>query len=95
MMANFFICVFDLPHMSRVNLEPDELHVIYLGTLQYLLGPILFLLVFRVLRGTPTGNMTRVWNAISEAYAGEGTQYNNLTLNSFTEPKTPFLVYPS
>ena len=50
----------ELPYLSNMNIEPDELHVLHLGTSQYFLGSVLYLLVFTILDGTPAANMDTV-----------------------------------
>jgi len=45
--------LFQACHMSNANLEPDELHVLHIGTTSYLLGSILWLLVYRRMRQSP------------------------------------------
>eukprot|EP00959_Pyramimonas_sp_CCMP1952_P330380 6917741-Pyramimonas_sp.AAC.1 len=50
--------------LSVLNLEADELHVLWLGVATYFLGSALWLLVFRVLSGSHADNMFDVWSAI-------------------------------
>ena len=45
--------LFDFLYLSQLNLEPDELHVMHLGTSQYMLGAVLYLLCFKVVLGSP------------------------------------------
>eukprot|EP00969_Alexandrium_andersonii_P351128 15434734-Alexandrium_andersonii.AAC.1 len=61
-----------------MNLEPDELRIIHLGTLQYFLGSVLSALVFNILRGSPRANMEKVWRCIVDEYKdiGATTQYS-------------------
>ena len=79
-----------------VNIEPDELHVVHLGSSMYLLGSILHVLCFKLLPGSPTDNMETVWGQISAYYSQHGvpTQYTSLTLNSFCDAKASHRSYP-
>ena len=63
-----FHFVFELPYLSCHNLEPDELHVMHLGTTMYMLGAVLYLLCFNVLDGTPEDNMHAIWTDINQFY---------------------------
>ena len=61
--------LFQLGFMSCLNVEPDELHIMHLGTSMYLLGSVLWLLCYQVLQaGSPKANMDRVWATISNYY---------------------------
>ena len=84
------------PFLSQHNLEPDELHVLYLGTLPILLGSVLWLLCYRCLLGSPEDNLLRVWSIISKYYRENqvSTQFSGLTLNSFTNAEKPHADYP-
>ena len=55
--------------LSAVNIEPDEMHILYLGICQYHLGSILWLLVFRLMPSTAENNMRALWSGIMLEYA--------------------------
>lgn len=82
--------------LSHMNRAWDELHVMYLGVNQTLLGTVLWILVYKCLDGTPSDNLAIVWSLIKDAYTAEGysTQFTALTLNSFTDPRSPSADYP-
>lgn len=88
--------LFELGYLSCLNVEPDELHIIYLGTAAYLAGSILKLLAYTVLPGTPVENMKEVWGMIVEYYKTRQTQcqFTNLGLSSFCEVSRPHQHYP-
>ena len=52
--------------LSVWHVEPDELHVMYLGTVMYVWGSVLWLLCFVILPDTPQKNMETVWAGIRE-----------------------------
>ena len=62
------VCVFELEHIAHLNIEPDELHIIHLGTSMYMLGSILSMLLFQMLDGSPQTNLEQVWNEIVDDY---------------------------
>jgi len=88
--------VFMVLGIGHYSIEPDELHVIYLGTLQYLLGSVLYLLVYKILGHGADKNLAAVWSAIQKDYAKHkvSCQIGNLTLSSFVDPKSPHMTYP-
>ena len=88
--------LFELPGLSILNVEADELHCVHLGTTSYILGSCLFLLCFKILPGTRKENLRRVWTAITEEYLASKieTQYSNLTLGSFCDVDAPERSYP-
>ncbi len=49
--------IFQRSYLTQHNIEPDDLHVVHLGTSMYLLGSILWLLAFRMLPQTPFQNI--------------------------------------
>jgi hypothetical protein len=61
--------IFALGFLTLFNIEPDELHVIYLGIGQYFLGSIIALLVFVILPDGHVKNMDRIWEHILEVYS--------------------------
>ena len=84
------------PYLSNANVEPDELHVVFLGTSMHLLGSVLWLLVYRLLPNSPADNMNRIWSDIAELYRERRTpaQYSNIELKSFIDPAQPRAAYP-
>ena len=88
--------LFELPGLSILNVEPDELHCVHLGTTSYMLGCILWLLCFAMLPGTAKDNMQLVWRLISEAYreSNVDTQFTHLQLGSFCDADSPMMSYP-
>ena len=60
----------------------------HLGTTQYLLGAVLFILVFQILPDSPEENMHNIWTSINDYYRHYNvvTQYSSLKLASFHEP---------
>lgn len=78
------------------NLEPDELHVMHLGTSSWMAGSILWVLCYLCLPSTPEENMKNIWKVIVDTYrtSDAKTQYSNLTLSSFCDPKKPKAEYP-
>ena len=64
----FLHWVFVFAGMSQHNIEPDELHVLYLGVVMYAIGSVLWLLVFELLPGSPEENMRRAWGDVSALY---------------------------
>ena len=76
-----------LPYLSVHNLEPDELHVLYLGVLQQMFGSVLFVLCFHVMPGTSTENVKAAWTSICRFYRVHSTktQFTNMRLSSFHE----------
>ena len=87
---------FALPNVTHHNVEPDELHVLYLGVCMYMLGSVLWLLSYKKLHETPQRNLERVWRAIEEIYALDAVtcQYSNVHLSMFHDPKRPRSEYP-
>ena len=80
--------IFDLPYVSCHYLEPDGLHVMHLGTSQYMLGAVLLILCFKVMAGTPEANLHDIWAEINKFYADYKveTQYSSLKISAFYEP---------
>ena len=82
--------------LSNANIAPDELHIIHLGTSMYMLGSVLWLLVYTKLKESPESNLRRVFAMIQGFYKEHGTscQYSNLALSFFTDPQNPRKHYP-
>ena len=83
--------------LSALNVEPDELHVLHIGCSQYLLGSVLWALVYGgVLTGSLRDNMARVWEEILVEYAEQNIeeQFSSITLNTFIDPEHPRSTYP-
>lgn len=76
--------LFALGFLSHHNIEPDELHIIYLGIAQYFLGSILALLCYHILPQSPANNMGVVWECILRHYSFQqvSSQFGSLTLAS-------------
>ena len=94
--GRFLHWIFSLAHVSNLTLDPDELHVIHLGVQQWFLGSVTWILVYAVMRGTPTENVDALWAFIRGYYLRNRveTQYTNFGLNFFTNPARPRLQYP-
>ena len=62
----------------------------------YLCGSALWILSYKALPATPSQNLERVWNLVSDFYRRFAVpcQFSNLTLNSFTDPHQPKKDYP-
>ena len=88
--------LFRLPRVVQYCLEPDELHAMYLGTMQYFLGSVMYLLVHRMMPGSPEDNMVQLWQRINSFYKEHsvGCQYSNLKISSFCNPDAPHTHYP-
>ena len=88
--------LFQIPFLSNLNVEPDELHVLYLGTHMYLIGSVLRLLVYRNMPNDPPTNMGLVWDMITSFYSDNDvpTQFSKLSLSSFHDPQKPKGDYP-
>ena len=82
--------------LSSQNLEPDEMHILYLGLWQYHAGYILWLLVYRLMPGTPAENMNNLWSEILLEYQSMAPtkQYTSIVLGSFTQASRPRKNYP-
>lgn len=87
---------FRLGHMTQLNVEPEELHVIWLGTAQWTAGSVLWMLVFRLMPHAASENMALLWAQICSAYRDLdiSVQYNNLNIGSFTDPQKPHAHFP-
>jgi hypothetical protein len=88
--------LFKLKHITQCNIEPDELHCIWLGTAMYMNGSALWLLVFRAMPGNPSENMQQLWQEISMAYSESdiSTQFTNLSIGSFCDAENPRKHFP-
>jgi len=85
-----WVCwIFQIHYLSCHNVEADELHVIHIGFSQYLAGATLWLLIFKITRGTVNENLEMVWQKIVEFYTTNNTrcQLSNLQLTMFTDSK--------
>lgn len=82
--------------LSSLNLEPDEMHILYLGVYQYHCGSILWLLVYRLMPNTAAENMRALWTDILEEYQSGSPckQFTSLVLGSFTRADRPRKDYP-
>ena len=88
--------LFQLPYLSAVNVDPDELHALHLGVSAYFLGSVLFILCFQILAGSPSDNLNALWKMIVDMYRRLRTtcQFTNLTLNMFCNTSAPDRDYP-
>jgi hypothetical protein len=82
--------------LSQMNVTPDELHIYHLGVNQYMLGSLLWLLVYKILPGTSSDNVNRVWDRIVSFYKEQKTscQFSNLGLSSLHDPRASRKHYP-
>ena len=82
--------------LSNLNVEPDELHVIHLGTSMWFLGSVLWILVFQILPGSTSARADELWRRISRAYSAlqPSTQYTNVSVKSFCDESKPSGHYP-
>ena len=77
--------LFDIPFVTAMNVMLDYLHLKYLGTDMYQYGAIFWLLVYRILPGTPVANLESCWQKKKYWYAKLGTKnryhyFNRLTM---------------
>ena len=88
--------IFKVAGVNHYAIEPDELHIIFLGVLQYMIGSVLWLLVFRILERSPKENLDRIWSKIIEYYRGHAVsvQYSSLSISSFCSESSPDSHYP-
>ena len=63
--------LFQSVYLSCLNVEPDELHILHLGTTQYLLGSILWLLTYKLGSNSPIVNQENVWAVVTDYYRRE------------------------
>lgn len=61
--------ILELPGISITNVMPDLLHIKHLGTDSWFYGSVMALLVKKILPGTASQNLERVWASIVECYA--------------------------
>ena len=82
--------IFELLYITIHNIEPNELHSTHLGTSMYMLGSVLWLLVFQVLDGTPQANLDQVWGEDVDDYKDHnvGTRFSNLEVSIFHHNRT-------
>ena len=80
-----FFYIFEMQFITHHNIQPDELHVMHLGTSMYMLGSVLSMLVTMILDDSIETNMEHVWDMISDYYIKNSviTQYTNIDLNMF------------
>ena len=77
--------IFELEYITHLNIEPDELHIMHLGTSMYMAGSVLYMLVFQMLDGTPHTNLEQVWSEVVDYYTEHRvvTQFTHLELSMF------------
>ena len=61
-----FVTYWMLCYITHLKIEPDELHIMHLGYSMYMLGLILYMLVFQVLSDAPQANMELVLGQVVE-----------------------------
>ena len=83
-------------YLSCENIEPDELHVIHMGVEPEFIGSVFWLLVFKVMGGTPTRNMDTIKDMFFERCRELKTEskYSNLTISMFCDADSPSSDYP-
>ena len=88
--------LFRLPHVSNLNIEPDELHLLHLGASMWALGSVLWLIVFRIMDRSVSENVDHLWCRIRASYdkLKPDAQYSNFSLSSFCDPTRPRAHYP-
>lgn len=52
--------IFEAPNITAVSVQPDLMHIKYLGYQQYFFGSVLWLLCFRILPAGPKANLRRI-----------------------------------
>ena len=84
----FLHWLFKLGGVSHFSLEGDELHLKFLGTSQYFNGSVLAILIYNVMPGDASANMSDLWAMICHFYKTHSVdcQFNNLSLQSFGDP---------
>lgn len=94
--GRFVHWVFSVVGVSNLSIEPDELHILHLGVSQYLIGSVLYSLVYEAMAGTPGDNMKLIWDLVTGHYSANAveTQYTSLSLTSFCNPSSPESKYP-
>lgn len=72
---------------SGYTLHLDYMHAKHLVVDKYLLGSVLFLLVYRLLPGTPDDNLAQVWIVVEDYYKRNETKtrYKILKLTMFND----------
>ena len=90
--------LFRSAHVTCLNVEPDEAHVLHLGVGQHVVGSVLWLLVYSCssLEGTPAEKMAKIWDSIRVEYkaAKASTQMTALALKSFHGSQKFSEAYP-
>ena len=88
--------IFMVLGVSHYSVEPDELHILYLGVLQYLLGSLLYLMTFKLLPSSPQANLDKIWSMVIKFYREHAVpvQFSSLTLSSFCKESDPASHYP-
>ena len=83
--------------LSSHNLEPDEMHILYLGVYKRHLGSVLWLLVHRLMSHDPAENMRDLWTTILYEYSRipPCNQFTSLNLGSFSNAERPRKEYPN
>ena len=81
---------------SILNVYVDWMHTKHMGVDPCLYGSVLWLLVYRVLPGSPDDNLAEVWARIKGYYKEHDLHghYCNLHIGMFTKRATPNSNYP-
>ena len=92
----FLHWVFGLVGVSNHMIEPDELHVLYLGVSGWFLGSVLWVLVYDVMDKDASSNMDTLWEFTTTFYSEHSVanRFGNLNIKSFTDPQAPTKDFP-
>ena len=90
--------LFEEKHITSLNVEPDEAHILHLGVSQYCLGSIMWLLCYSrpSLSKSPAENLQAVWQEVQAEYRRRSTptQLTNMKIRTFTDPDQWASTYP-
>ena len=92
--------LYRLPFVSGLTTAYDNMHGKHLGSDRYLWGSLLWLLLYRVLDGSPANNCAYVWSLIQEEYGSRSyhrrrkARYTYFKLSLVCNPKTPYSSQP-
>ena len=84
----------EIGYLSCLNLEPDELHVVWLGIAQPVLGAVIWLIVYMRMGGAAAANVDEVWSLVRSKYDVGDSKIGDLSLGTFTNVKHPWTEYP-
>lgn len=82
--------------LTMLNVEADELHILYLGIHQYFLGSILWLMTYKYFTGPLENRIQSIWILILNQYRLQGTdhQFTHMGVSSFLDPQKPTRKFP-